>query len=130
MKGMFLVFVWGVSVMWWDNPTSYPCLPTQQGIRFFSSSWSPFYEMWSGTELSEKIIIWVGHGNNAKGQQLRQNLDEKVNQYVEQRAGEMVWAPRPLGKQQGLLKLLWSITMIQAGRTEIVLDLKQAAALG
>lgn len=75
IKGMFLVFVWGVSVMWRDNPTS--CMFTHPSVHifyfflFFFSS--PFYEMRFRRELSDKIIIWVGQGNNAKGQQLRQN---------------------------------------------------------
>lgn len=41
-----------------------------------------------------------------KGSSYVKILDEKVNQYVEQRLRRLVQAPRPLRKQQGLLKLL------------------------
>lgn len=50
--------------------------------------------MWLGKALNDKIIIRVGHSNNAKGQQLRQDPCWGGESVREQRAGRAGTGPR------------------------------------
>lgn len=63
--------------------------------------------MWLRRALNDKIIIWVGHGNNAKGQQLRQNPCWRGESVGEQRAARAGTGPRATASAAtALLKLL------------------------